>query len=117
MRRFLVAVVALAAWWHWRPPRVRASRRRPRAGGEGEGGEAVKGTLRYDDESGEQVGAEGVTITVESADGSFSETAKVDADGVFEVPVPAPAPTRSRSTSTRCPTRWCCATPTARRST
>jgi branched-chain amino acid transport system permease protein len=91
MRRFLVAVVAVAALVAVAPAAgagIEAPAQEP--AGEGEGGEAVRGTLRYDDESGEQVGAEGVTVTVESADGSFSETAESDADGVFEVPVPEP---------------------------
>ncbi len=56
------------------------------------GGEAVTGTLRYDDESGEEVPAEGVELTVESADGTFTESAETDADGVFTVPVPGPGP-------------------------
>jgi branched-chain amino acid transport system permease protein len=91
MRRFLVAVVAVAALVALAPAAgagIEGPAQEP--AGEGGGGEAVRGNLRYDDESGEQVGAEGVTITVESADGSFSETAESDADGVFEVPVPEP---------------------------
>jgi neutral amino acid transport system permease protein len=91
MRRFLVAVVAVAALVAVAPAAgagIEAPAQEP--AGEGGGSEAVAGTLRYDDESGEQVGAEGVTITVESADGSFTETAESDADGRFEVPVPGP---------------------------
>ncbi|HEX6165963.1 MAG TPA: branched-chain amino acid ABC transporter permease [Acidimicrobiales bacterium] len=56
----------------------------------GEPSEAIGGTLRYEDESGEEVPAEGVEITVESADGSFSETAETDEDGTFEITVPGP---------------------------
>src|SRR5919108_4451694 len=47
----------------------------------------ITGTLRYEQE-GEDVFAEGVSITVESADGSFEQTVESDADGKFEVPVP-----------------------------
>lgn len=49
----------------------------------------VSGNLRYEDEAGEQVPVEGVEITVDSADGSYSESAVSDEDGRFEVPVPA----------------------------
>ena len=56
------------------------------------GGEAVSGTLRYDDEAGEEVAAEGVELTIESADGTFSEAVETDADGHFEVAVPGPGP-------------------------
>jgi neutral amino acid transport system permease protein len=55
-------------------------------------GEAIAGTLRYDDENGEEVPAEEVELTIESADGSFSESVETDADGHFEVPVPGPGP-------------------------
>ena len=34
--------------------------------------------------------AEGVELTIESADGSFTQPAETDADGHFEVPVPGP---------------------------
>ncbi len=60
------------------------------AQGEPGGGEAISGVLRYDDEAGEEVAAEGVELSIESGDGSFTETAETDADGRFEVPVPAP---------------------------
>jgi neutral amino acid transport system permease protein len=49
----------------------------------------VSGNLRYEDESGEQVPVEGVEITVESTDGSYSESQESDEEGRFEVPVPA----------------------------
>ncbi|HET9611421.1 MAG TPA: branched-chain amino acid ABC transporter permease [Acidimicrobiales bacterium] len=52
--------------------------------------EAIAGTLRYDDESGEPVPAEGVELTVESADGSFSESGETDDEGRFEIAVPGP---------------------------
>lgn len=50
----------------------------------------VSGNLRYEDEAGEQVPVEGIEITVDSADGSYSESAESDEDGRFEVPVPEP---------------------------
>ncbi|HEX6425516.1 MAG TPA: hypothetical protein VFZ79_18655, partial [Acidimicrobiales bacterium] len=49
--------------------------------------EAIAGTLRYDDESGEAVPAEGVEITVESADGSFTDSGESDDEGRFEIAV------------------------------
>jgi branched-chain amino acid transport system permease protein len=52
--------------------------------------EAIAGTLRYDDESGEAVPAEGVEITVESADGSFTDSGESDDEGRFEIAVPGP---------------------------
>jgi branched-chain amino acid transport system permease protein len=55
--------------------------------GEG-GGAAVQGTLVYT-EDGERVPAEGVSITVTSADGAFTETIETDADGHYEVQLPA----------------------------
>jgi branched-chain amino acid transport system permease protein len=61
-----------------------------RVGQEEEPTEAVTGTLAYEDEAGERIGAEGVELTVESADGSFSEVAVTDDDGAFEVAVPGP---------------------------
>jgi branched-chain amino acid transport system permease protein len=56
------------------------------------GGEAIAGTLQYEDEDGEDVPAEGVEITIESDDGTFSETVETDADGRFEVAVPGQGP-------------------------
>ena len=56
------------------------------------GGEAIAGTLRYEGEDGEDVPAEGVEITVESADGSFTDTAETDEDGRFEIAVPGQGP-------------------------
>lgn len=53
-------------------------------------GEAVAGNLAYEDEDGEEVPAEGVELTIESADGAFSQSVETDADGHFEVPVPGP---------------------------
>ena len=53
-------------------------------------GEAVAGNLSYESEDGEEVAAEGVELTIESADGSFTQPAETDADGHFEVPVPGP---------------------------
>ncbi len=52
-------------------------------------GQAISGRLSYEDEAGERVAVEGVEVTVESADGSFSESGVSDADGLFQVPIPA----------------------------
>lgn len=52
--------------------------------------ESIEGTLRYDDESGEEVTVEGIDLTIESADGSFSEDVTTDEDGSFAVAVPGP---------------------------
>jgi branched-chain amino acid transport system permease protein len=58
--------------------------------GPAEDQQIISGALRYEDESGEPVPVEGVEITVESADGSFSESAESDEEGRFEVPIPEP---------------------------
>jgi neutral amino acid transport system permease protein len=65
-----------------------AGAQEPGGGGDDGGGAAVRGTLVYTD-GGERQFAEGVEITVESADGAFSETVDTDADGHYEVPLPA----------------------------
>jgi len=57
---------------------------------QGEPERTITGTLRYEDDSGEDVFVEGVDVTVESSDGSFSETGTSDADGRFEIAVPEP---------------------------
>jgi branched-chain amino acid transport system permease protein len=49
----------------------------------------VQGNLRYE-EDGENVAVPDADITVESADGSFSQDVTTDADGHFEVEVPGP---------------------------
>ncbi|HLM63186.1 MAG TPA: branched-chain amino acid ABC transporter permease [Acidimicrobiales bacterium] len=49
----------------------------------------VSGNLRYEQDDEAQT-VEGATVTVESADGEFSESVESDADGRFEVPVPGP---------------------------
>jgi branched-chain amino acid transport system permease protein len=101
MRRFLGALVALAAVLGAAPAAgastgapaqeptttttTTAESSEPPAGAQ-----TIGGTLRYDDEDGEPVGAEGVSVTIESADGSFTETVESDADGVYAVAVPAP---------------------------
>ena len=54
------------------------------------GGEAIAGTLRYEDEGGDEVPADGVALTIESADGAFEQDVETDADGAFQVPVPGP---------------------------
>jgi neutral amino acid transport system permease protein len=48
----------------------------------------VRGTIRYEEDD-ERVAAEGVSITVESDDGTFSETVETNQRGQFEVGVPA----------------------------
>lgn len=52
--------------------------------------QTVEGTLRYDDENGDEVFVEGIDVTVESADGSFSEDVTTDEEGRFSVEVPGP---------------------------
>jgi neutral amino acid transport system permease protein len=52
--------------------------------------QTVQGTLTYEDEEGEEVPAEGVDITIESSDGSFSEEVTSDEDGAYSVAVPGP---------------------------
>jgi neutral amino acid transport system permease protein len=52
--------------------------------------QTVQGTLTYDDEEGDEVPAEGVDITIESSDGSFSEEVTSDEDGAYAVQVPGP---------------------------
>jgi neutral amino acid transport system permease protein len=100
MRRLVGTVVAVAALLSLAPAAAAATRQQtqsqepteePAQQPEG-GGEAIAATLRYDDEDGEEVAAEGVELTIESADGSFTETVETDADGAFLVPVPGPGP-------------------------
>ena len=50
----------------------------------------LSGRIRYEDEAGKDVYVDGVEITVESADGSFTETVTTDDDGAYEVHLPAP---------------------------
>ena len=50
----------------------------------------LSGRIRYEDEDGKDVYVDGVEITVESADGSFTETVTTDDDGAYEVQLPAP---------------------------
>src|SRR5215207_8502065 len=59
------------------------------AGDEGDG-EVVRGVLRYETEGGEDEFAEGVDITVETADGEEVETVSTDDEGAWEVPLPGP---------------------------
>ena len=87
MRRLVGAVVAAVALLALAPTAGAETTEPTQEPG---GGEAIGGTLRYEDEDGEQVGAEGVELTIESADGSFTETAETDEDGAFQVPVPGP---------------------------
>jgi neutral amino acid transport system permease protein len=91
MRRLVGAVVAVAALLALAPTAGAETTEPTQEPGAG-GGEAIGGTLRYEDEDGEDVGAEGIELTIESADGSFTETAETDADGAFEVAVPGPGP-------------------------
>jgi branched-chain amino acid transport system permease protein len=51
-------------------------------------GAAVQGTLSYDEDD-KTVPAEGVSITVKSADGGFDQTVETDADGKYRVDLPA----------------------------
>ena len=64
-----------------RAPQSDGQPRQEPAGGEQEPGEIVRGTLRYETESGEDAFAEGVDITVETADGQEVETVASDEDG------------------------------------
>lgn len=68
------------------------------AEGQGEGEEApppedaplFQGTLRYENDEGERVPVPDVEITIESVDGSFSETVTSDDEGHFEQVLPEP---------------------------
>jgi neutral amino acid transport system permease protein len=99
MRRSVVALVTACAVLLALAPRAGAqeppttqptptTQPAPPAEGAQEPGQMVSGTLRYEDESGERVPVEGIEVTVESADGSYSESTESDEDGRFEVPVP-----------------------------
>jgi branched-chain amino acid transport system permease protein len=95
MRRWVVALVvasatvlALAPAAGAQEPTTTTPTTAPAAPAEDQ--QIVSGALRYEDESGEPVPVEGVEITVESADGSFSESAESDEEGRFEVPIPEP---------------------------
>jgi branched-chain amino acid transport system permease protein len=72
------------------PPAGAQEAQQEPAGGEQGGGEVVRGTLRYETESGEDAFAEGVDITVETAEGEEIDTVTSDKDGAWEVPVPGP---------------------------
>jgi len=106
MRRVLVALVALAAVPGW-VPAAGASTGAPAPAAPQQqepttttttattttlpaDAQTIGGFLRYDDENGEPVGAEGISVTIESADGSFSQTVESDADGDYLVAVPGP---------------------------
>jgi branched-chain amino acid transport system permease protein len=87
-RRTLAAALAVAACVLFLWPGASGAQEPP-AEGEGDGGgAAVQGTLVYREDD-ERVTAEGVEITVESEDGSFSEAVETDADGHYEVALPA----------------------------
>jgi neutral amino acid transport system permease protein len=73
-----------------RAPQAGARAQQGPAGGDQAGGEVVRGTLRYEAESGEDEFAEGVDITVESADGEEIDSVTTDEDGAWEVPLPGP---------------------------
>jgi neutral amino acid transport system permease protein len=103
MRRVLVALVALAAVLGWVPAAGASTEApAPAAAQEQEptttttttqlpaDAQTIGGLLRYEDEDGEPVGAEGISVTIESADGSFSQTVESDADGAYLVAVPGP---------------------------
>ena len=104
MRKLVGALVALAALLVL-APRAGAETGQPQAPSQPEPttttapagqpppsptGEAVAGNLQYESEDGEDVPAEGVELTIESADGSFSQSVETDAEGHFEVPLPGP---------------------------
>jgi neutral amino acid transport system permease protein len=100
MRRLVGTAVAIAALLSLAPAAAAATRQQtqsqeptqePTQQPEG-GGEAIAGTLRYEDEDGEDVAAEGVELSIESGDGSFTESVETDAEGTFLVPVPGPGP-------------------------
>ena len=57
----------------------------------GQSSETVGTRLRYQNEEGERVPAEGVMISVTTLEGSEIGSGMTDADGVFSVPVPEPA--------------------------
>jgi neutral amino acid transport system permease protein len=82
----VMATLALVS----RAPGTSAQPRQEPAGGEQGGGEVVRGTLRYETESGEDAFAEGVDITVETAEGEEIDTVTSDKDGAWEVPLPGP---------------------------
>ena len=73
-----------------RAPQANGQPQQEPAGGEQGGGEAVRGTLRYETESGEDAFAEGVDVTVETADGQEVDTVTSDKDGQWEVALPGP---------------------------
>jgi neutral amino acid transport system permease protein len=54
------------------------------------GGEAIQGTLRYQDENGDDVFVEGAEIVVETEPGEEVEQVTTDEDGTFRVDVPGP---------------------------
>ncbi|HKA85730.1 MAG TPA: branched-chain amino acid ABC transporter permease [Acidimicrobiales bacterium] len=81
----VMATLALAS----RAPQASAQPREPARAGQANG-ETVRGTLRYETESGEDAFAEGVDITVETADGQEVESVTSDADGKWEVALPGP---------------------------
>ena len=53
-------------------------------------GPSVQGTIDREDESGEEVGVEGVEIVVTTADGQEVGTAVTDAEGAFSLELPGP---------------------------
>jgi branched-chain amino acid transport system permease protein len=96
MRRLLVALVAVAAMLALAPragagtgaPTLPAQDEETDSEEPPEGAQTIGGFLRYDDEAGEPVPAEGVSVTVASADGSFEETVESDDEGRYFVVVP-----------------------------
>jgi neutral amino acid transport system permease protein len=95
MRKMVVALVAATAVLALAPG-VGAEASPAPAGspselaqGQPEPEQTVTGTLRYERE-GEDEFVEGAEVTVESADGTFSEAVESDAEGRFEVAVPGP---------------------------
>jgi neutral amino acid transport system permease protein len=106
MRKLVVALVAVVAVLALapgagaqEPPEPPVTEAPPQQGeqpAQPEGGEPaqaegprITGTLRYEVEDDDEF-VEGADITVESADGTFRESATSDAEGKFEVVVPGP---------------------------
>jgi branched-chain amino acid transport system permease protein len=106
MRKMVVALVAVVAVLALapgagaqEPPEPPVTEAPPQQGeqpAQPEGGEPaqaegprITGTLRYEVEDEDEF-VEGADITVESADGTFRESATSDAEGKFEVVVPGP---------------------------
>jgi neutral amino acid transport system permease protein len=91
MRKMVVALIAAVVAVLALAPGVGAQEPTEGQGqpGQPEQQQTITGTLRYE-RDGEDFFVEGAGVTVESSDGTFSESVESDADGRFEVPVPGP---------------------------